>query len=499
MSLKIKSYLIAILCGISVELLSQNKTIDSLQLAVKNAKNDTSKCYYLHKIIEFTIGNNDSVCNQSCRTLIVYCEKNIPNNENNTLILNTYYRYYAEALNTIGYLFQNKKNPERGLEYYKKSLNILVKLDEKKGIATLYNNIAYIYDNQSNNMLAIEYYSKSLSIHESINNKEGIAYTSINIGGIYKKNGNFEKALEFYQKSLKTMRELKNYRGTINALNNVGAVYLKDNKIDEALKCFKEAMFIAKKNDIKESIGLALTYYWLAQTYLKLQNLDFAQDYFNKCIEEFKKNNDLRGLAESYHGLAEVYFRKNDQKKAIEYSALSLKIAKDMGIPQSINKPAHLLYKIYKSQNSPKQALEHYELYITMRDSLSNQESRKATLKTQLKYEYEKKVAADSVKVAEEKKLTTIKLQQDQTQRYFLYGGLGLTALFGIFMFNRFRVTQKQKNIIEEQKLIVEHQKAIVDEKQKEVLDSIHYAKRIQQSLLPTDKYINRILKKYKS
>ena len=97
--------------------------------------------------------------------------------------------------------------------------------------------------------------------------------------------------------------------------------------------------------------------------------------------------------------------------------------------------------------------------------------------------------------MSEEKKLTTVKLKQEQSQRYFLYGGLGLTILFGIFMFNRFRITKKQKNIINEQKTIVENQKKLVEEKQKEVLDSIRYAKRIQQSLMPTEKFIERILK----
>lgn len=34
------------------------------------------------------------------------------------------------------------------------------------------------------------------------------------------------------------------------------------------------------------------------------------------------------------------------------------------------------------------------------------------------------------------------------------------------------------------------------EEKQKEILDSIHYAKRIQQSLMPTGKYIDKQLRK---
>lgn len=40
---------------------------------------------------------------------------------------------------------------------------------------------------------------------------------------------------------------------------------------------------------------------------------------------------------------------------------------------------------------------------------------------------------------------------------------------------------------------------ASVEEKQKEILDSIRYAKRIQQSLLPTEKYIDKKLKELKN
>jgi hypothetical protein len=46
--------------------------------------------------------------------------------------------------------------------------------------------------------------------------------------------------------------------------------------------------------------------------------------------------------------------------------------------------------------------------------------------------------------------------------------------------------------------VIISRQKEIVEEKQKEVLDSIRYAKRIQNSLLPTDRYIDKVLKRSK-
>jgi hypothetical protein len=111
-----------------------------------------------------------------------------------------------------------------------------------------------------------------------------------------------------------------------------------------------------------------------------------------------------------------------------------------------------------------------------------------------MNYEFEKKMIADSLKTEETKKITVLKLKQEKTLRYVLFAGLSLTFLFGIIMFNRFRITKNQKNVIEDQKKIVEFQKNIVDVKQKEILDSIHYAKRIQQSLLPSERYLEKRL-----
>lgn len=61
-------------------------------------------------------------------------------------------------------------------------------------------------------------------------------------------------------------------------------------------------------------------------------------------------------------------------------------------------------------------------------------------------------------------------------------------------MYNRFKVTQKQKLVIESQKEIVEEQKKLVEEKQKEILDSIRYAKRIQMAQIPSEKRVENTL-----
>ncbi len=50
----------------------------------------------------------------------------------------------------------------------------------------------------------------------------------------------------------------------------------------------------------------------------------------------------------------------------------------------------------------------------------------------------------------------------------------------------------KQKEIIESQKSEVELQKHLVEEKQKEIIDSISYAKRLQEAILPPQDFINK-------
>lgn len=97
-------------------------------------------------------------------------------------------------------------------------------------------------------------------------------------------------------------------------------------------------------------------------------------------------------------------------------------------------------------------------------------------------------------------------IKAKRNQQYALFGGLLLVIIFSAIMFNRFKITNKQKNIIElkeretqKQNKIITEQKHIVEEKQKEILDSIHYAKRIQTALITSEKYIEKNLNKLNS
>ena len=72
--------------------------------------------------------------------------------------------------------------------------------------------------------------------------------------------------------------------------------------------------------------------------------------------------------------------------------------------------------------------------------------------------------------------------------------------LYGYRQKRRTTLQLEEKNrIILSQSHEVKKQKDLLEEKQKEVLDSIHYAKRIQQALLPSQRYLERVFKKFNS
>jgi serine phosphatase RsbU (regulator of sigma subunit) len=136
-----------------------------------------------------------------------------------------------------------------------------------------------------------------------------------------------------------------------------------------------------------------------------------------------------------------------------------------------------------------------------MRDSINNIETQKATIKQQTKYQYDKEKA-----LSEEKHSSILKVQQEKTvaeskRQNVIIASIGvillLMALFFFILLNRFRITNKQKNLIQEKELETRNQKFVIEEKHKEITDSINYAERIQRSFLATKTILDEHLKDY--
>jgi hypothetical protein len=211
-------------------------------------------------------------------------------------------------------------------------------------------------------------------------------------------------------------------------------------------------------------------------------------DYFQQGLDVAKEIKDQRGTINAYLAISEVSIEMNLSEKAISSADIALKTGQDVRQPEVIRSAANLLRKIHKKKGDFKKAYEMYELYIQMNDSLLSTENKRALVQKEFQYQYEKKSAADSIRNYEVQKFEKVKHENEiGKQRAYTYGGLigfVLMLLIAILSFNAYKQKQRSNKMIEE--------------KQKEIIDSIMYARRIQKSLLPSEKYIENCLKRLK-
>jgi len=476
---------------ISISSYSQDRhTVDSLKHELSIASSDTAKIL-LRSEIGFAgwilrEGYWDSIA-VDCRSFIKHSK------QHHAAEVLVFKERLAAALMSIAYVKSNSGYADDAIKLYQETLIIQTELDNKDGIATILNNLANIYDDKGNIPKALEFYQNSMEIRVKIGDLSGVASTLNNLAYLYTKLEEYDMAIESFTESLEMSIELEDDRYVSLALNNLGYVYQKQGDLVKSEKYHQESLAIRIKiDDLK---GIAMSNNMLGM--VAKDNLEYnkALDFFKVSLKIYSDNNSLKGVGTTLSNIGETYILKGNYLEADKCIQQSLDIATELGYPLDIQIAAEMLTEINKQKGDWKKAIEMYELFILMKDSLKNIENNKLIIKQNLQKEYEKMTLADSLLTAEGKKVTDAEIEthkaqinQEQTKRYALYGGLAIVILFGVLMFNRFLVSQKKNSLIQEQK-------EIVQKKNKEILDSINYAKRIQSAILPASDTINQHLK----
>lgn len=353
-----------------------------------------------------------------------------------------------------------------------------------KSLAATINNIGVDCEQNGNLVDAILYFHKSLKIQEHLNELDAVATTLNNIGTIYNTLGNIEKTIEYLEKSLKIREEIDDIKGIAQSLNNIGTIYYNQKELSKGLNYFERSLDLYKQVGDKEGMAYSLSN--IGNIY-DLMKSPKGLSYHQRSLKLREDIGDKKGQAFGLVNVSESHFLNGNINEALDYAKRGYELANKMGFPDNIQKSSYILSKIYKSQSKYPLALEFYEQSILMKDSIKNEESNRASYKLQTKYEFEKQQA---VKDAEHNKQMEIIAERGKKQKVITYSialGSLLLLIFFIFIYNRLQITKRQKSIIEEQKQLVE-------EKQKEILDSINYAKRIQAAILPSDRVIKQFL-----
>ncbi len=346
----------------------------------------------------------------------------------------------------ISNIYAQKSMYKESVSYLLNALSIAEGIKNKDLMAGILLNLGIIYYNQKDYKSALIYFHKSLSIKKYMPNKElEIAMIYCNLGNIHADTKNFPLAISYYNMALKEYLKYNQEAQIADILGNIGSTYLDQKNYAEGMKYINQALDLNQKLNLKDGIVANQTY--LLTLYNNTNNIAKAE----QTINEINKH---------------IYTLQN---------------------PSSLRDFYYLCFETYKKKNDDKKALHYFYNYIQLRDSITNTENIKEQISTVLKYEYDKKSATQK---AEQEKKDIFARQEKKKQKIITYfiSGIGLLILcIAFIIYLSFKKSQEKNKIIS-------NQKKIVEDKNKDILDSINYAKRIQDAILPNESFWYRSL-----
>lgn len=331
---------------------------------------------------------------------------------------------------------------------------------------------------------AIEYAEKS-------ENTEAIIRAHILLGNTHRGNKELEKALAEYQYCLEIEEKENDSIGIARMYNNIGIVYMMSFKYDIGIEYWLRSL------DIKLALGnlesAASTMANIGLYYKDVERFDEAYDYLKQALEINLKLKDYESIAFNYTVIGRMYQRKGESRKAIKNLNLAL-IYCDSNQVRFNKEEAYLgLAESYADVGNYKKAFEMASELILLRRDLYDERNNEITRELTAKFESEKKQKelellqsvndAQEAKIAEEQANIALK---EENNRYLLIGLLmaGLAFISIVFVLIRVRKAKAE----------IEKQKHIVDEKNREITDSISYAKRLQDAILPVQSTLDKAL-----
>ena len=149
--------------------------------------------------------------------------------------------------------------------------------------------------------------------------------------------------------------------------------------------------------------------------------------------------------------------------------------------------------QLYIKMGEKNKSYSYFFKYDSLSKLIYSEENINSVSSMKTQFETEKKESQNKL-LQTEIELSGKTIKQQRIVTYIIIGGLLMTALLAFFIFNGLKKQKKAFVIISKQKEEVHRQKEIIEEHQKETIDSINYAKRIQYALLANNDLLKRNL-----
>jgi tetratricopeptide (TPR) repeat protein len=394
-------------------------------------------------------------------------------------------KFVINMHNCMGNALKGIGNYQQAISHMLLALKKSTLIGDKTGAAAAYNNLGTVYQNEFQYQESLSQYQKAIPLNTETGNKNWLANNYVNVGLIYfglaenplyisqmqdKKSVKeyLQLALQNYSLSLDIKRELGKSNEIADIINNIGLLEMYEAKMCEQHN---------DRGGMKE----------------KLNN---AVNHFRQIIPIRIKSGDHDGLSKAYINLADVNIQLKNIEQAKSYLNKTVAPLRETGSKEEW-KSFYAAYAVIDSlEKNYRAAFAHFKLYTMYKDSITNEADTKRSIQLRMNYQFEVERTADSLKTAQRETTERMKHEQElHQQRVYTYGGVAGFALMLIVAIVAIKAYRQKQSA----NTVISMQKHMVEVKQKAILDSIFYAQRIQNSLLPHDKYIERKLESLKS
>lgn len=358
-------------------------------------------------------------------------------------------------------------------------------LDDDIAKAEVFLDIGKLYQQRLVYTEAQNQFYKALKIFQNNKEYKNQALTYLLLGDINIEQGHYENALDFNFKALAIYNDFGDQLNKSICYDKIGLTYLHQNKFERAHDYFKQSL------DLRKNLGNKLlesqSYSNIALAYEQQKDISKAIIYYFKSIKLREEIHDDPEIAENYIGLAQLYFHNGQYNKAIEMAEKAYQIAERFSDRWWIKESAKILAEANQLQGNYKEGYHFFETYARMKDSLYSQQRTEQITRLEMIYEKEKKEKEIAI-LSSQRKLDELEKQKQQTVINSLIFGVGLMVL--LFLFGYRAYSQKNKSNV-----LLAEQKSIIEKKNKDIVSSLRYAKRIQDAILPKQQKLSGLFK----
>ncbi|UPQ79844.1 histidine kinase [Flavobacterium azooxidireducens] len=377
-------------------LFSQDRTIDSLKLLLKNPKvHDTVKLYAILTAKMQKYHETDEkhhILNRMQGSYALECLKKKSSPEVHTAYVQCLANYYSSLMEehkAKGDLIPALAAIDKSIALFKseKLYNDMYYSVMDKG--RLYAKFKHFEKGAEYLFMALRYFEK----HPGENPVVEIGSVYSNLAGLYSIQGDHEKAIEYGKKVIFYCDANKSTEYSENKENTkfvtysiIGVAYRNLKKYTEAIDNLNKALAIAENSNSSFKVSYVLSR--LGSVKLAEQKYDEAEVLYKKAIEG---DLDDKSLANGYTGIAQLYFEKKDYEQAYFYitKGLDLSIKTENVDLQEVG--SDLLFKLSEMRNDYKKALEMFQLHNKIVGYKNVESSKNELEKQQLKYDFDKK------------------------------------------------------------------------------------------------------------